>query len=128
MISANILRKVAKSAESAFNGAIDPVSTGIDTLLSVSQGMIKRDKDELLGYKISTAGKVLGFAGAGVASISSAKDARDSNDMGMITGRMYRAVPSYAGYIPQQGMGDISAGASGDLVFALHNQRGGGRL
>lgn len=125
MISANILRKAAKSA---LNGTIDPVSTGIDTLLSVSQSMIKKDENELLGYKISATGKMLGFVGAGIASASSAIDTRNTNDMGMITGRMYRAVPSYAGYMPQQGMGDISAGASGDLVFALHNQRGGGRL
>ena len=125
MISANILRKAAKST---LNSVKDPISTGIDTLLSVSQSMIKKDENELLGYKISTAGKMLGFVGAGIASASSAIDTRDTNDMGMTTGKMYRAVPSYAGYMPQQGMGDISAGASGDLVFALHNQRGGGHL
>ena len=123
MLSTNILRKIA-------GGIPNPGKSAIDTFLGISQGMIKKDSKELLGYKVSGKGKVLGYMAASAAAVNGAITERDNNDMGMITGRMYRAVPSYAGYMPEKGggMGDISAGASGDLVFALHNQRGGGHI
>ena len=123
MLNSNILRKVAGTVT-------NPGKHTIDTFLGVAQGMVKKDSKELLGYKVSGKGKVLGFMAAGAAAVNGAINERNNNDMGMVTGRMYKAVPSYAGYMPEGsgGMGDISAGASGDLVFALHNQRGGGHI
>ena len=79
MLNTNILRKVA--------GAIpNPGKSAIDTFLGISQGMVKKDSEELLGYKISGKGKVLGYMAASAAAVNGAITERDNNDMGMITG------------------------------------------
>ena len=49
MLNTNILRKIAGSIP-------NPGKSAIDTFLGISQGMIKKDSKELLGYKVSGKG------------------------------------------------------------------------
>lgn len=109
-------------------GFKSPVTSTVDTIATAAQGLVREAPDSLFGYELSKFGKVAAFGASGIAAVSGASAKRDQNDMGMITGQVKRAVPSYAAYMPQQRMGDISGGATGDLVFSLHNQRGGGHV
>ena len=109
-------------------GLKSPLTSTVDTIATAAQGLVKEAPESLLGYELSAFGKASAFGATGIAAVTGAAAKRDQNDMGMITGQIRRALPSYAAYMPQQRMGDISGGASGDLVFALHNQQGGGRV
>lgn len=103
----------------------------VDQILGIFGSLVKKDESNLFGYGFSGKGKVL-IAGMGIAgTASAAKEERDRRDMGVSNGVRY-ATPSIRPYLNQQqghgGMGDISAGATGDLVFAMHNQRNRGYL
>lgn len=132
-LTGKLFLKRVKDAAKALPGETargfkSPVTSTVDTIATAAQGLVKEAPDSLLGYELSGFGKVAAFGASGIAAVSGAAAKRDQNDMGMITGQVRRAVPSYAAYMPQQRMGDISGGATGDLVFSLHNQRGGGHV
>lgn len=103
----------------------------VDQILGMLGSIVKEDESKMFGYGFNGKGKLL-IAGIGAAGMASAaKGERDRRDMGVSNGIRY-ATPSIRPYLNQQqghgGMGDISAGATGDLVFAMHNQRNGGYL
>lgn len=132
-LAGKIFAKRAKNAMKALpnetiRGFKSPLTSTVDTIATAAQGLVEEAPDSLLGYELSGFGKAAAFGATSIATVSGAVAKRDQNDMGMITGQVRRALPSYAAYMPQQRMGDISGGATGDLVFSLHNQYGGGHL
>ena len=95
--------------------------------LDIGMGLTKR-RDPLgpiYDRKLTGLGKTtlvgLGFLGFADAMT----DERDLNDMGRTDGTIHYATPSMASYMHAP---DISAGASGSLVFALNNSRETGFL
>lgn len=113
-----LLSKIAKSFEDGGS---------IDSALKFAGSIVKEDEDSILGYTLNKTGKAFAIGVAAVGTANAAINERNVNDMGTNIG-IRAATPSIRGYLPQKGMGDISAGASGDLVFAMHNQRGRGYL
>lgn len=83
----------------------------------------KPGEANLLGKRFRYA-KLGGYTLAIGSAISGGIAESNRNSMGRNTGTVYQPAPSYQSYIPQ----DISAGAQGDLVFALNRNKRSGYL
>lgn len=118
----NILSRILKPI---INPIINPTIT------------VKKDPDgSIFDRKFTGLGKFMIGGLALAATVKNAYQTIADTTMGYSDGTIRHATPSIRPYLPQQGQGgrgggmggDISAGATGDLVFAMHNNRNTGYL
>ena len=108
-----------RGARNAAIGAWDFATNGVGEH-HVGQ-LLKRSNNSLLGYKTTKLGTGLAFAGAAVAGTPSAAREFNETRQGQFAGTYQMgAVP---GLVPQGHAYANNAGATGDLVLALNNNR-----
>lgn len=121
----NVAARIAKKANSIKDAT--SVKNQLEGVGSFFAGLTeKRTPDaNFFDRKFTKSGKAVatGIALWGFGSQAVAE--RNHRDMGVSDGRIHNATPSMQQYMQAP---DISAGASGDLVFALNNCRSTGFL
>ena len=85
-------------------------------------------KGDVFNRKLTGFGKLVAVGFGGAAAVSGAQGQRNQNDMGKNDGSILTATPSMAPYMQKVTGPDLSAGATGDLVFALNSNRESGFL
>ena len=99
----------------------------IDAIAGLTE---KRTPDgSMLDRKLSRSGKMVGLGIGVYGTASSAINQQNMNDIGTSDGKIYAANPSIKSYMQKPAPPpDLSAGATGDLVFALNDNRQTGFL
>lgn len=129
-----MITKIAKKALEATKKGAQKAADAVPSAQEQAEGVVsffaglterKDPNGSIFNRKFSKSGKTVGFGIAAWGFGSSMVAERNLRDMGSSDGRIYNATPSMAQY---QQAPDISAGASGDLVFALNNCRSTGFL
>ena len=116
-----------KFGEAALKGVELGTEMGIGVLAKtgvrathMASHFLKADPNEMIGYKFNTAGKMLATAGALTKGIVGGFSTFNKLHQGTIEPGIVRATPQ-----PVYSSMMDNAGATGDLVFALHNNRRG---
>lgn len=111
----------------ALKGAITGAEIGVGALAkagiratSFASHFLKPDANEMIGYKLNAGGKMLVTAGALTKGIVGGFSTFNKIHQGTIEPGLVRATPQ-----PVYSSMMNNAGATGDLVFALHNNRRG---
>lgn len=112
--------KIAEGAGTVGEIALGAAAkTGI-RMAGMASSFVKEDANAMLGYKLNAGGKALAVGGAAVKGVADAFTTLNKLHQGAIEPGLVRATPQ-----PTYSSMMNNAGATGDLVFALHHNRRG---
>lgn len=117
--------KIGRTLTPSSKMKIGAITSNIAEMASLMSKPIA--EGDVFNRKLTNFGKSVGIGFGVAAAASGAQGQRNQNDMGRSDGSITTATPSIASYM-QKTTGDMSAGATGDLVFALDRNRESGFL